>query len=96
MKQYIRRWLGIDVDVQGYRQELQNHRRESSATLQHYAIDFINMMNASTEAELRDKFAMSALQGAMMQNYRDEHEQPDMLASHCYRYADAMLIARKK
>lgn len=43
---------------------------------------------------LRDQFAMSALQGLLVNNWRSEMSD-ELFAQHAYRLADAMLEARK-
>ena len=50
----------------------------------------------SFRVELRDQFAMAALQGIVVNVQQDTPEGAVIIAENCYMYADAMLEARKK
>lgn len=91
LKFWVRYWLGLDVDLQRYRQELAIHRAATDANVRQVMIDFLNQLGAQTEAELRDKFAMAALQARLtLQDGRTRDE----IVEDAYGDADAMLFRK--
>ena len=91
MKNWIREWLGMNDAAARYRHEMAVHREEIQNNLRKTLIEFSHQMLASNEAELRDRFAMALSEGLV-----GHQDQPEVLAEKAYRYADAMIIQRKK
>ena len=89
---WIRQWLDINVDLQRYRQELEINRAAVQANTRQTMIDFLNQMSAQSEAELRDKFAMSALEARL--TLKDGRTR-DEIVEDAYGDADAMLRQRR-
>lgn len=57
-------------------------------------LDLFDSLAPSVPPTLRDQFAMSALQGLLVNNWRYEMSD-ELFAQRAYRLADAMLEARK-
>ena len=84
------------MDIQRYRQELEINRAATQANIRQTMIDFVNQMSAQSsaqsEAEWRDRFAMSALEARL--TLKDGRTR-DEIVEDAYGDADAMLRQRR-
>lgn len=67
---------------------------DHDVTVGEAVLDLFDSLAPSAPPTLRDQFAMSALQGLLVNNWRSEMSD-ELFTQRAYRLADAMLEARK-